>query len=130
MVSLFFIVLKLNFSGLTLQLFLNVWFKNEVDCRYHSTSRLLHIIIQSSALLAANPSFLWIYLKQLEGCARSPREFEPFLWSCSLVAILCEGEMGTVQKLMHTDEQMEEKPRQRNLEADKPSYEVIQNTPV
>lgn len=38
--------------------------------------------------------------------------------------------MGTVQKLMHTDDQMEEKPRQRNLEADKPAYEVIQNTPV
>lgn len=72
MVSLFFIVLKLNFSGLTLQLFLNVWFKNWVDCCYRSTSRLLHIIIQSSVLLAANPIFLWIYLKQLEGCARSP----------------------------------------------------------
>lgn len=72
MVSLFFIVLKLNFSFLTLQLFLNVWFKNWVDCCYRSTSRLLHIIIQSSALLAANPIFLWIYLKQLEGCARSP----------------------------------------------------------
>lgn len=121
MVSLFFIVLKLNFSGLTLQLFLNVWFKNWVDCCYRSTSRLLHIIIQSSALLAANPIFLWIYLKQLEGCARSPE---------SLNFGLVVWWQFSVQKLMHTDDQMEEKPRQRNLKADKPSYEVIQNTPV
>lgn len=71
----FFIVLKLNFSGLTLQLFLNVWFKNWVDCHYRSASRLLHIIIQSFALLAEKPIFLWIYLKQLEGCGRSPESW-------------------------------------------------------
>lgn len=85
----FFIVLKLNFSGLALQLFLNVWFKNWVDCHYCSTSRLLHIVFQSFALLAAKPIFLRIYLKQLEGCARSPERLNLYVglavwWQFSL----------------------------------------------
>lgn len=88
-----------------------------------TTCKLLHIIILCTA---CNRTHFPLALSQaIRGLCQILGELRPLPRSYSLVTILCEKEMETVQKLIHTSDYMKKKHRQIHFEAARPLYEVI-----